>query len=113
MGRKQIFYFIQLLSVLALARAHSFVIVGQGKGQGRRTDFGRTREFDESNPCGQKKIAAKNQFSNPFKRGDAVPFKWPRNNHPGGFIRLSVVPQKDSGSQKAFNGTPIQLIRDD
>ncbi|KAJ3048679.1 hypothetical protein HK097_010308 [Rhizophlyctis rosea] len=41
-------------------------------------------------------------------RSSLLPIKWYRGNHPGGFIRLSIVPLESSDSWEAFNSAPAQ-----
>lgn len=42
-------------------------------------------------------------------RGDKVDFAWYRNNHGGGFVRMAIVPLKQSGDQKNFDNNVIQF----
>ncbi|KAI9223020.1 hypothetical protein BC828DRAFT_376969 [Blastocladiella britannica] len=43
-----------------------------------------------------------------YGRGDVVPMQWPRNNHPGGFIALAVVPFTSSQTFDDFNTNIVQ-----
>ena len=40
-----------------------------------------------------------------YQRGQEIDINWARNNHPGGFIRLSVVPMASSGQSGIFDQT--------
>ncbi|KAI9222536.1 hypothetical protein BC828DRAFT_403931 [Blastocladiella britannica] len=42
-----------------------------------------------------------------YGRGDVVPLQWPRNNHPGGFIALAVVPFTSSQTAEDFNNNIV------
>jgi len=42
-----------------------------------------------------------------YQRGTEIPTAWWRNNHVGGFIRYSIVPIAQSGSQDAFDANPL------
>ncbi|ORZ32217.1 hypothetical protein BCR44DRAFT_1440694 [Catenaria anguillulae PL171] len=43
-----------------------------------------------------------------YRRGQTVPIVWPRNNHPGGFISLKVVPFNGPQTQADFDRNIIQ-----
>ncbi|PVU88836.1 hypothetical protein BB559_002780 [Furculomyces boomerangus] len=43
-----------------------------------------------------------------FQRGQNVTVKWNRLNHPGGFVRLAIVPFEDSDSWDDFNNNVIK-----
>jgi chitinase len=42
------------------------------------------------------------QPTTPVKRGDAILLEWPRNNHPGGMIRVSWAPLASSNDPAAY-----------
>jgi len=44
-----------------------------------------------------------------YKRGEEIESKWWRNNHQGGFIRYSIVPQDESDSQDAFDANVLSF----
>ncbi|KAJ9072895.1 hypothetical protein DSO57_1022362 [Entomophthora muscae] len=44
------------------------------------------------------------------KRGDKMTVKWKRQNHPGGFVRLAMVPLKDSDEESKFDSNPIKYV---
>lgn len=59
----------------------------------------------EAGPC-EKPYKADQQHHN-AKRGDAFRVEWPRNNHPGGFIRLSWLPTSQTelpNAHELFDG---------
>ncbi|OMJ20108.1 hypothetical protein AYI70_g4325 [Smittium culicis] len=45
----------------------------------------------------------------PFKRGSSIQVQWNRLNHPGGFVRLAIVPYKSSDSWRAFDRNVVQF----
>ncbi|KAG0326334.1 hypothetical protein BGZ99_009686 [Dissophora globulifera] len=64
-------------------------------------------------PCDSKRSLAPilNDPTYPIKtirRGDVLTVEWQRFNHPGGFVRLSMVPFSDSDSWSAFNSAAVQ-----
>jgi len=44
-----------------------------------------------------------------YQRGTEIPTAWWRNNHVGGFVRYSIVPIAQSGSQDAFDAAENML----
>ncbi|KAI9189345.1 hypothetical protein H9P43_000776 [Blastocladiella emersonii ATCC 22665] len=55
---------------------------------------------------------APKELANPdalvYKRGTAVPIVWPRNNHPGGFISLSIIPFDMEETFENFEANVVQ-----
>jgi hypothetical protein len=90
------FFFI---SFIARVSTHSFIAE---PGETRRTPFGDTPHYSAIT-CGAPKSSGHPEKLT-YKRGQAIEFKWPRNNHPAGFIRLSIVPFEQSDSREAFEG---------
>ncbi len=88
-----------LLPLIPLTAAHSFIIEPE---EARRTKFGLDFQLKDG-PCGAGKSEGDPKKAT-YRRGQKIDYSWPRNNHPGGFIRLSIVPFKDSDSQAAFDG---------
>jgi hypothetical protein len=43
-------------------------------------------------------------------RGQRVPIKWPRNNHPGGVIRIAFAPVEQSDNPAAFDANVIKRV---
>jgi hypothetical protein len=69
-----------------------------------RTGFGQNcQNGNNNNPCCADKSSAK-PSQTVYARNGKFEFAWPRNNHPGGFIRMAMVPLSESGSQAAFDG---------
>ena len=89
--------YLALLALATSASAHSFIAEPAA---GRRLPFGETRHIS-SGPCGVGKSSG-NPSKLTYKRGQSVEIKWPRNNHPGGFIRLALVPFQNSDNKEAF-----------
>ncbi|ORZ39029.1 hypothetical protein BCR44DRAFT_115559 [Catenaria anguillulae PL171] len=44
-----------------------------------------------------------------YRRGQSVPVVWPRNNHPGGFIKLAIVPLNSAQTQADFDNNVVQF----
>ncbi|KAI9136524.1 hypothetical protein BKA69DRAFT_1129037 [Paraphysoderma sedebokerense] len=43
-----------------------------------------------------------------YKRGQSITVKWPRNNHPGGFVRLALVPFGSTQNHQDFDKNIVQ-----
>lgn len=89
------------LFLFSSVQAHSFLAE---PASARRNDFGKTcqPQWSPNSPCCASRDIAK-PSATVYKRGQQVEFKWPRNNHAGGFIRLAVARFQDSDSYEAFN----------
>ncbi|KAJ1920914.1 hypothetical protein H4219_000967 [Mycoemilia scoparia] len=65
-------------------------------------------------PCDSPKAESPfNSIYNPkttFTRGQEIDVKWGRLNHPGGFVRLAIVPFDDSDSWDAFNNNVVKYV---
>ncbi len=91
--------------LLPLASAHSFIAE---PADARRSAFGQTWSAKDGNVCGDGKSSG-NPGRVTYKRGQVIPFKWPRNNHPGGFVRLAIAPFQNSDSQEAFDSKVFHI----
>ncbi|KNE66590.1 hypothetical protein AMAG_11711 [Allomyces macrogynus ATCC 38327] len=60
-------------------------------------------------PCGNKDKSQANPAAATYQRGEAIDVVWPRNNHPGGFIRLSVVPFSSAQTFDDFAAGTVQF----
>ena len=52
-------------------------------------------------PCDSTTVMSSRQV---VQRGQEILVAWPRNQHPGGFVRLAWAPTSESGKHSAFNG---------
>ena len=57
---------------------------------------------DVDGPCDAPAGGSGNTPSVTIQRGETVDLKWPRNNHPGGIIRLAWAPTANSDDPQAF-----------
>ncbi|ORZ36047.1 hypothetical protein BCR44DRAFT_23586 [Catenaria anguillulae PL171] len=58
--------------------------------------------------CGGGKQGARPQDVT-YRRGQTIPVVWPRNNHPAGFVRLSIVPFNSAQSIQDFDNGVVQF----
>lgn len=98
---KSIFSLVFVSTILpSLVSAHTFLAEPKSA---TRTGYGVTCQPQwNDTPCCAGKGQGKPSATT-YQRGQQVEFKWPRNNHAGGFIRMSIVPFQDSDSVEAFN----------
>ncbi|KAJ3031090.1 hypothetical protein HDV00_008513 [Rhizophlyctis rosea] len=100
-----------LLASLSSVSSHSFITqpvprgsvpIGAGCGSGPGC----------KGPCDTPKSHSlfNQQYVTPTttSRSALLPLKWYRGNHPGGFVRVSIVPYESSDSWSAFNNAPGQ-----
>jgi len=94
------FIYLVLSITIVLVSAHSYLLEPTIP---RRSPFGlRCHVFSSSSTCCTPRSQARPSLTT-YARGQNVNFMWPRNNHPGGFVRLAVTPFSQSDSQASFN----------
>ncbi|KAG9069893.1 hypothetical protein KI688_009218 [Linnemannia hyalina] len=101
---------ISILSCALLASqvyAHSMMTIPRGRGN---VEWWGTcaSGFGCHGPCDSKRSLSPilNDPTYPvqtIRRGDALTISWQRFNHPGGFVRLAMVPFEESDDWAAFN----------
>ncbi|KAI9150938.1 hypothetical protein H9P43_009553 [Blastocladiella emersonii ATCC 22665] len=60
-------------------------------------------------PFGGWDASAANAATSTFRRGQAVEVRWPRNNHPAGFIKLAIIPFGSAETLDNINKNIVQF----
>ncbi|KAJ3279208.1 hypothetical protein HK104_001655, partial [Borealophlyctis nickersoniae] len=101
--------FAALVSFVAIAQAHQGLIEPKDLIRTNIRYTGQPEHFDEQEahfPCKYNDLNdARSKFpisNKVHKPGDKLLFRWPRNNHRGGFIAVAAVPYDKSSSEDAF-----------
>jgi len=87
-----------LALVVATAVGHSFIAVPVS-----RTNQGQSQAGCRGPACVGPCDGATPRAAVGTSRGNSLDIRWPRNNHPGGFIRFAWAKTGDSGSHASFD----------
>ncbi|KAI9136525.1 hypothetical protein BKA69DRAFT_1178847 [Paraphysoderma sedebokerense] len=100
---------VLLLLQVTSVESHSWLVAPTARGGVARNDAGTGNSAQSKAPaCGWRGKNAANPSGQTFQRGQTIPVRWPRNNHPGGFIRLSLVPFGSPQTHEDFNNNIVQ-----
>ncbi|KAI9136526.1 hypothetical protein BKA69DRAFT_144625 [Paraphysoderma sedebokerense] len=90
------------IAIIRFSNAHSSLIepIPRGGGNGWASS---NKQGINSAACGSIPKERGTPEKVVHKRGDEITVKWPRNNHPGGFIRLALVPFDSPQTHEDFD----------
>jgi len=100
------FLFISLTLITGSIYAHSYISSPAARGGQFQASSGTGTGCRQPTCMGPCYSAASTAVSlGTIARGSTISMKWPRNNHPGGFIRFAWAPTASSDTMSAFDNS--------